>query len=102
MSDADRREYSGSEIAVVGMAGRFPGARDVEEFWRNLCAGVESIRSLSDEEMAASGVDPAELRQPGYVRRAAWLDDVELFDAEFFGYTPREAELMDPQQRLFL
>jgi len=93
---------TGNEIAVVGLAGRFPGARDVESFWQNLAAGVESIRDLSDEDLDAAGVPPAERALPGYVPRAAWLDDVELFDAGFFGFTPREAELMDPQQRLFL
>jgi acyl transferase domain-containing protein/acyl carrier protein len=89
-------------IAVIGMAGRFPGARSVAEFWRNLSEGVESIARFSDEELAASGVSPSVFRDPSYVNARPVLDDVELFDASFFGYTPREAEVMDPQQRLFL
>jgi acyl transferase domain-containing protein/acyl carrier protein len=94
--------YDGSEIAIIGMACRFPGASDVEQFWRNLRAGVESLTRLSDEELAAAGV-PAELaRGAGYVRHAPVLDGIELFDAAFFGYTPLEAKLMDPQHRLFL
>jgi phthiocerol/phenolphthiocerol synthesis type-I polyketide synthase E len=93
---------NGTEIAVVGMAGRFPGARDLDEFWQNLCDGVESIRFPSDEELRARGVSEALLRDPNYVKASAALDGMELFDAGFFGYTPREAELMDPQHRVFL
>ncbi|HZM01070.1 MAG TPA: amino acid adenylation domain-containing protein, partial [Planctomycetota bacterium] len=89
-------------IAIVGMAGRFPGARDVEAFWRNLCEGVESIRRFSDEELAAAGVPEEHFRDPRYVPARAVLDEPDRFDARFFGYAPREAELMDPQQRLFL
>jgi acyl transferase domain-containing protein/acyl carrier protein len=90
------------EIAIIGMAGRFPGAANVEQFWHNLRNGVESIRFFSDEELLAAGVDPALLRDPNYVKARPILDDVEQFDAAFFGYSPREAELMDPQHRLFL
>src|SRR5215204_4391699 len=89
-------------IAIIGMAGRFPGAKDLDEFWHNLRAGVESITFLSDEQLRASGVSPAMLRNPCYVKAAALLDDIELFDAPFFNFTPREAEVTDPQQRLFL
>ena len=90
------------DIAVVGMAGRFPGANTVQAFWHNLCRGVESIRFPDQQELAALGVDAATLHDPHYVKAAAVMDGVELFDAAFFGYTPREAELMDPQHRLFL
>jgi acyl transferase domain-containing protein len=89
-------------IAVVGMAGRFPGAGTVDQFWENLRNGVESIRPLSDEELASSGEDPARVKNPNYVRAGAVLDRIEWFDASFFGYSPGEAELIDPQQRLFL
>jgi amino acid adenylation domain-containing protein len=89
-------------IAIVGMAGRFPGADDVDTFWRKLCDGVESIRGLSDQELRDAGVAAAHLDEPRYVRRKGVLDDVARFDAPFFGYPPREALLMDPQQRLFL
>ncbi len=84
------------------MAGRFPGARDVGELWANLSAGVESIRIFRDEELLAAGVDARLLAHPDYVRAGAPLAGCELFDARFFGYSPREAELLDPQQRLFL
>jgi acyl transferase domain-containing protein len=89
-------------IAILGMAGRFPGANSVDDFWRNLRNGVEAISFFSDEELREAGVDPAQLEAPGYVRARAVLENVELFDARFFGYTPREAEILDPQQRLFL
>jgi acyl transferase domain-containing protein/acyl carrier protein len=94
--------FDGSEIAIVGMACRFPGARNVEEFWSNLCAGKESLSRVSAEDLRLGGLDPAVLDNPQYVPWAPFLDDIELFDAGFFGYTPLEAKLMDPQQRLFL
>lgn len=96
------RETSGAEIAVVGLAGRFPGARSVEEFWENLCRGVESIRHFTDEELKRAGVPAETLTAPNYVRAGAPLDEPEMFDAAFFGFHPREAEVMDPQQRVFL
>jgi acyl transferase domain-containing protein len=89
-------------IAIVGMAGRFPGARDLEEYWRNLRDGVESISFFSPEEVAAAGVPAYLLSAPNYVCAAGVLDGVELFDASFFGFSPREAELLDPHYRLFL
>lgn len=91
-----------SDIAIVGMACRFPGANSYEEYWQNLCAGQESISFFSDEELLASGVDPAELANPNYVKAGGVLSDVELFDASFFAFSPREAEMLDPQHRLFL
>ncbi len=91
-----------STIAIVGMAGRFPGARNVHQFWENLRDGVESIRSLSDAELLSAGVTPEELAQPDYVKRASVLDGVPLFDAAFFGLSPRDAAIMDPQHRHFL
>ncbi|WP_410606659.1 SDR family NAD(P)-dependent oxidoreductase [Amycolatopsis sp. lyj-109] len=89
-------------IAIVGMAGRFPGAGTVDEFWRNLCDGVESITFFSPDELIAAGVDPAQVRDPAYVPARPVLDDVTGFDAAFFGLSPRMAALTDPQQRLFL
>lgn len=86
-------------IAIVGMAGRFPGARSVAEFWHNLVHGVESITHFTEGELEVNG--PL-TRQPNYVRARGVLDEVERFDARFFGFTPREAELTDPQHRLFL
>ena len=90
------------DVAIVGMACRFPGARNVQDFWRNLAGGVESISRLSDEEILASGVPAATLNQPNYVRAAPLLSDPGHFDAAFFGYSPLEARTMDPQQRLLL
>src|SRR4051812_49564796 len=94
--------FNTPEIAIIGMAGRFPGARNVDEFWANLRNGRESITSFSDEELTALGVSRQLIDDPQYVKAGSLLDGIELFDASFFGYTPREAELMDPQQRLFL
>jgi acyl transferase domain-containing protein/thioesterase domain-containing protein/acyl carrier protein len=91
-----------SAIAIVGMAGRFPGARNIGEFWRNLRDGRESIRQLSDAELTAAGVSAEELANPDYVKAAAVLDDVEMFDASFFGFSPKDAAIMDPQHRHFL
>src|SRR5689334_14811181 len=93
---------SESDIAIVGLAARFPGARDAAELWRNVRDGVESIAVLSGEELAAAGVDPALLADPRYVRAKGVLEDADRFDAAFFGFTPREAEVMDPQHRVFL
>jgi acyl transferase domain-containing protein len=89
-------------IAIVGMACRFPGAADPAAFWRNLAAGVESIRFFSEDELRAAGVSPEVMRNPGYVPAHGWLAGVDCFDAEFFGISPREAETIDPQHRLFL
>jgi phthiocerol/phenolphthiocerol synthesis type-I polyketide synthase E len=89
-------------VAVVGMAGRFPRSPTVEALWANLRAGVECISFFADEELAAAGVDLATLRRPDYVRAHGDLAEIETFDAAFFGLTPREAELLDPQKRLLL
>lgn len=89
-------------VAVVGMAGRFPGADSVEEFWKNLQAGADSITSITDEQLIAEGVDEALLSDPSFVKRRGLFSSPEMFDARFFGISPREAELMDPQQRVFL
>ncbi|NMG06767.1 type I polyketide synthase [Brasilonema sp. UFV-L1] len=89
-------------IAVIGMVGRFPGAKNVDEFWQNLCNGQESISFFSDKELEDSGIDPALLSNPNYIKAGARLFDIELFDAPFFDFSPREAEIMDPQQRILL
>lgn len=99
---SDSQSWTGLEIAIVGMAGRFPGAPNVEQFWQNVLAGEESISFFSDEELLQAGVDPALLETDTYVKASGVLDDIDLFDAGFFGYTPREATLMDPQHRLLL
>jgi acyl transferase domain-containing protein len=91
-----------SGIAVIGLACRVPGARTPEVFWRNLRAGVESITTLSDAQLRAAGVASELLSHPHYVKAAAVLDDIEQFDAALFGFSPREAEILDVQHRLFL
>ncbi|HVU68759.1 MAG TPA: polyketide synthase, partial [Ktedonobacteraceae bacterium] len=91
-----------SDIALIGMAGRFPGAPDLATFWQNVRDGVESIVDLTTDELLSAGIDPALWQKPDYVRRRARLDGIDLFAAGFFGYTPREAVIMDPQQRIFL
>lgn len=90
------------DIAVVGMAGRFPGARNLGEFWRNLVEGVESITRFSDEELLRSGVSAACLGNPNYVKASPVLEDPGHFDAQFFGFLPTEARTMDPQHRMLL
>ena len=91
-----------TDIAIIGMAGRFPGARDVGEFWRNLCAGVESITHFAPGEIEIDDAAAAAARMPNYVRARAIIEDADKFDAAFFGIYPKEAELIDPQQRIFL
>ncbi|EMD29316.1 hybrid non-ribosomal peptide synthetase/type I polyketide synthase [Amycolatopsis azurea] len=97
-----RPETTGADIAVVGMAGRFPGAPDLAAYWRNLHDGVESVTALTDEQLLAEGIPPEVSGRPDYVRMAPLLDGIDQFDAQFFGINPREAALLDPQQRLFL
>jgi acyl transferase domain-containing protein/thioesterase domain-containing protein len=101
-SGAEKETMKPSLIAIVGLAGRFPGARTISQFWQNLHDGVESIRSLSDTELLAAGVPAEELSRTDYVRRTSALEDVDLFDATFFGLSPRDAAIMDPQHRHFL
>ncbi len=91
-----------SDIAIIGMACRFPGADTPAAFWRNLCNGVESITFFSSEELAAAGVEPTVLDDPNYVKAAPILSGADQFDATFFAYSPKEATIMDPQHRLFL
>ncbi|NEZ55587.1 type I polyketide synthase [Adonisia turfae] len=83
-------EQNGLEVAVIGLAGRFPGSRNIEAFWQNLVAGQEFVSIFSEDSSADS------------VKAAAILEDIDLFDASFFGINPRDAEIMDPQHRLFL
>jgi acyl transferase domain-containing protein len=92
----------GQPIAIIGMAGRFPGARTVEEFRQNVLEGVESISFFDDDQLRAAGVGEHNLADPTYVRAAPILGDIDKFDAGIFGLTAREAQLLDPQFRLFL
>src|SRR5688572_25151939 len=90
------------DVAIIGISCRFPGAASQSQFWQNLATGVESIRPLSDADLVSAGVPGDHISDPSYVRAAAVLADADLFDAAFFGYSPKEAELLDPQMRLFL
>ena len=92
---------AGLEVAVIGMAGRFPGSRNILEFWKNLKNGVESIMFFSDEEMEKAGISLEYIESPNYVKAAGVLEDAEYFDASFFGYTPKEAGIMNPEMRFF-
>ncbi|GGS45373.1 type I polyketide synthase [Streptomyces griseoviridis] len=89
-------------VAVIGMAGRFPGADDLDAFWENLAAGRESIRPVTDDEFLAAGGDPRDLDDPSLVRMVSTVDGMDRFDAGFFGLSPAEAAVIDPQQRLLL
>jgi thioester reductase-like protein len=91
-----------SEIAIVGIGCRFPDAWTPQEFWRNIDNGVVSMRELTDDQVRTAGISRELLHSPGYVRVATTLPGVQDFAGEFFGYSPKEAETMDPQQRIFL
>nr|MDZ8169265.1 SDR family NAD(P)-dependent oxidoreductase [Nostoc sp. CmiSLP01]MDZ8283300.1 SDR family NAD(P)-dependent oxidoreductase [Nostoc sp. ChiSLP01] len=89
-------------IAIIGMAGRFPDAKNIEEFWQNLQSGVESISIFTNEEVVSDGIEPNILNDRNYVKASAILKDIDLFDASFFSFNPKEAEITDPQHRIFL
>ena len=82
------------DIAIVGMSGRFPGARNVDAFWHNLAGGIESITRFSDQEILESGVPASCLNSPSYVKAAPILEEPDNFDAAFFGFSPMEARTM--------
>jgi acyl transferase domain-containing protein/acyl carrier protein len=98
----DIEDFGAIDIAIVGLAGRYPGAPNVDAFWRNIRDGVESVSFFSDEELRARGVPAEALADPDYVKAGVVLDGMDRFDAGFFGYSAREAEYLDPQQRFFL
>ena len=98
----NNHEYNNSEIAIIAIAGRFPGAKDIESFWQNIHDGVESISRFTHEELLESGVSLNLLSNSNYVKVSPVLSDIEFLDANFFTYSAKEAELIDPQQRLFL
>jgi len=89
-------------VAIIGIACRFPGANDWREFWANLTAGKDCIRHFSDDELLRAGVPEKTLKRPDYVKAAPVIDNFDRFDARFFEYSPREARMMDPQQRILL
>src|SRR5262245_51375083 len=93
---------TGLEIAIIGMSGRFPGASNIDQFWQNLRRGAESISFFTDEELEAADIDVSLIKNPNYVKARGVLEDVDLFDASLMGYSPREAEILNPQHRHFL
>ena len=97
----DEANLSGA-IAIIGMSCRFPDAPNPEAFWQNLKNGVESVRRFTQEDLLAAGIDPAIMNHPSYVNSGVVLEGIDMFDAAFFGLSPRDAEILDPQQRLFL
>src|SRR5215831_11577469 len=98
MADATRSHA----IAIVGMAGRFPKADGLEGFWSNIRNGVEVLDDFTDAELDAARVDTELYAHPRYVKKGTTLEGADLFDAAFFGLSPREAQILDPQQRIFL
>lgn len=95
-------EYTGFEIAIVGMSGRFPGSKNVHELWKNICEGKNLITYFNDFELRDNGVSEEYINDKNYVKARGILGDIDKFDAELFGFYPKEIELLDPQQRLFL
>jgi len=92
---SEQRKVKG--IAIIGVAGRFPGAASALAYWRNLCAGVESITFATDEELASAGVPPELSQRSDYVRAGGVVSDADFFDASFFGLSARESEILDPR-----
>lgn len=98
----EQEEALAQQVAIIGMAGRFPRAETLEQFWQNLAEGVEAISVFSEQELLAVGLDTSLVCDPHYVKAQAIVEHIDLFDAAFFGYSPRDAEVIDPQQRIFL
>ncbi len=98
----DNNGTSGLEIAVIGMSGRFPGARNVHEFWENLKKGINSITFFSDEELLEiSDMNSSLIKNSNFVKARGIIENATYFDAFFFDYSPIEAEILDPQVRIF-
>ena len=95
-------EMDSNDIAIIGMACRFPGAQSPDQYWSNLKAGQEAVTKLSDEKLREAGVAERDIEDPNYVKSGMFLKDMECFDAGFFGFNPQEARIMDPQHRHFL
>lgn len=95
-------KLNGLEIAIIGIAAKFPEAENIQEYWNNLKNGKESVCFFSDEELEQAGIDRELLNNANYVKAKAKLDRIDEFDAQFFNYTPVEAEVLDPQKRFFM
>lgn len=98
----EQNHRNGLEIAIIGMSCKFPKSNNTDEYWANISNGRECIDFLTEEELRKLGIDEEAINDPNYVRAGARIDGEALFDADFFGYTPNEAEIIDPQQRVFL
>ena len=98
---AEPNFISDSDLAIIAMSCRVPGANSLEQFWDNLQNGVESVSWFEDEELLAEGIDAKLLENPNYVKAGAVLEDIDKFDAFFFDINGREAEIIDPQHRIF-
>src|SRR5687768_12010440 len=97
-----RSEHPADAIAIVGMACRLPGARNLDEYWRLLCEGRDALTEFTESEMLDAGIPREIFENPAYVRAGMIVDDVESFDAALFGVSAGEAAILDPQQRLLL
>ncbi len=97
----DENDITGLEVAVIGLSCRFPGASNIEQFWHNLQNGVESITSFTDEQLREQGISEELLKNKDYVKKGSILEQFDLFDERFFGYSPKDAQVLDPQVRLF-
>src|SRR5215213_6790103 len=95
-------DYPVESVAIIGMAGRFPGAGNLHEFWENLRGGVEGISRFTEDELLAYGVEPDLIKSSAYVPARGVVENIEYFDPAFFNLSVREAEIMDPQFRFFL
>ena len=102
MSTSKNRTLTGEDIAIVGMSVNLPGAAGVDAYWANLRDGAESIRRLSKQELLEAGESPENIARKNYVPAAAVLDGFETFDPDFFGFSPKDAAILDPQHRKFL
>ncbi|PCK09020.1 MAG: polyketide synthase [Alteromonadaceae bacterium] len=101
MDNSETEDFGGYGIAIVGMANRVPGASNPDEYWHNLSNSIESVKFYTDEQMAEAGVTPDLLKNPHYVKAGAHLDKMDQFDPDFFGFSPKEAGILDPQHRQF-
>lgn len=99
---SERESVRKEDIAIIGMSGRFPGADDIRVFWNNLKNEIESVSTFTDAELLASGLDEETIKDPDYIRRRGIVEDALKFDARFFDFIPRDAEILDPQHRVFL
>src|SRR5690606_7573303 len=102
MTDFDLDTISDTEIAIVGVTARVPGANSADVFWANLVAGKESVLRLTTQELLDAGEDAQTIAGKNYIPVAAFLEQMEYFDADFFGFSPKEAAILDPQHRHFL